>query len=368
MKLITEEPLALTGFYEDELSEASGQTERNYYISGIFSTPEAKNRNGRMYSRNIWTREVEKYQYELANKTKNTLCEYNHPPRSSVDEMQAVARIVELSFDDKGNVIGKAKILNDNTEKTNKLKGLIKEGIKIGVSSRGVGKVSAAGIVEDFKLITYDVVPDPSDYNALLNGVVEGHIFENGIMTDKEFEIDENGCIGEACSINENEETGCPIQKKIDESRDTIYKNLDAYLQECFAKLEKDQDNIVESISEYLEKASIEINEEVEILENTIDEYTAKSIIEALSTSTEKSTKVVEEAIVEEEIVEANMDDELDSMVKMGKISKTDLDRVIEFAKICNPKSLEKDLDVAFGKKFDRSVLRRVYQKISQGK
>jgi hypothetical protein len=205
MKLIMENAALLDGSIEDELNEASGQAERNYYISGIFSTPEAKNRNGRVYSRAIWEREVERYQSEIKGKTVNTLGEWQHPPRSTVDPLKSVMRIVELKINEDGNVWGKAKILNDNTEQTNKLKGLIKEGIKIGVSSRGVGKVSATGVVENFKLITYDAVDMPSDYNAMLNGVVEGHQIVEGIVQDKEFYIDEEtGCIGE-CSLETNE-------------------------------------------------------------------------------------------------------------------------------------------------------------------
>jgi len=272
MKLITEKAIVLNGYSEEELNEATGITEKNYYISGIFSTPEAKNRNGRVYSRHIWEREVEKYQLEIQNVSKNTLCEYNHPPRTNVDEMKAVARIVELKMDSTGNVIGKAKILNDNTELTNKLKGLIKEGIKIGVSSRGVGKVSATGIVEDYKLITYDVVPDPSDYNAMLNGVVEGYTFENGVMLDKEFQIDESGCIGEICdmpNVSESSTEKCPIQEKIDmaisEVKNDIYNNISKYMEETIYKINEDRDNLIQTMSDFLEEANININVEKNI-------------------------------------------------------------------------------------------------------
>jgi len=270
MKLIMEGASLLTGTFEDEMNEASGQTERNYYISGTFSTPEAKNRNGRVYSRAIWEREVEKYQKEINEKTVNTLGEWQHPPRSTVDPIKAVLRIVELKIDETGNVVGKAKILNNNTEATNSIKGLIKEGIKIGVSSRGVGKVSATGIVEDFKLITYDAVDMPSDYNAMLNGMVEGYTFENGVMLDKNYEVQENGCIGEICNMATNEkkeettkditEEKCPIQEKIDaaikEAKEEIYENINDFLAEALAK--KETDVVVEELSE----TNTEVSEE----------------------------------------------------------------------------------------------------------
>jgi hypothetical protein len=311
MKLIMEDPLLLDGSIEETLNESTGNTERNYYISGTFSTPEAKNRNGRVYSRAIWEREVQKYQKEINEKSVNTLGEWQHPPRSTVDPIKAVLRIVELKMDDKGNVVGKAKILNNNTEATNSLKGLIKEGIKIGVSSRGVGKVSSTGVVEDFKLITYDAVDMPSDYNAMLNGVVEGVQFLNGIAQDKEYQIDENGCIGEACSlastqIAEAKENGepCPIQEKITEAvaeaKQEIISGMAEYMTESFTKIIEAQtkskeetleiveayinektNNLVSDISEYLENPIVE-NENKKEVKKLINSSEAKALIEAL--------------------------------------------------------------------------------------
>jgi len=307
MKLIIEDTLLLDGSIEEVINESTGATERNYYISGIFSTPEKKNRNGRVYSRAIWEREVQKYQTEIKNKTVNTLGEWQHPPRSTVDPLKAVMRIVELKLDETGNVVGKAKILNDNTEQTNKLKGLIKEGIKIGVSSRGVGKVSATGVVEDFKLITYDAVDMPSDYNAMLNGVVEGYTFENGVMLDKEFEIDENGCIGEACNIatkqiqeaKENNEP-CPIQEKINEAVENakleIIEGMAEYMETTFKAIVEDQDKkmeeIIDGIDDFIsEKTSSLVEDISDYLENPkgsddgkpkLDEDAARMLIEAL--------------------------------------------------------------------------------------
>jgi len=279
MKLIVEEAMALSGYFEDSLNEASGQNERNYYVEGIFSSPEKKNRNGRVYPRKIWEREVEKYQKEIQEKTTNTLGEWQHPPRSTVDPIKAVIRIVELEMRDDGNVWGKAKVLNDGSEITNKIKALIKEGMKIGISTRGVGKVSATGMVTEYKLITADLVDMPSDYGAMLNGVVEGVEFINGVAQDKEYEIDENGCIGEACELAQKEideakeeNKPCPIQAKIDIAMTELYEkitsDISSYLEEK-SKEEKEEDFKKEKEKEVQKKKDEEEDEEDEEDENS---------------------------------------------------------------------------------------------------
>lgn len=181
------------------LNEATGQKEKTYKLKGIFSTIGEKNRNGRVYPRELWEREVKAYQNEIESGSINTLMEFEHPPRTEVDMMQAVAKINRLYI--KGNfVMGEAVILNN--EKSKQLKCLIDNGVKISVSSRGVGTVEN-GIVTDFKLITYDIVPNPSDFNATMNGICESHengIHEmyqlnEGILQGKTFGIDKAGNI-----------------------------------------------------------------------------------------------------------------------------------------------------------------------------
>jgi hypothetical protein len=278
MKLIVEQCDNISGFIE--VNEAAGKAEKNYYIQGIFSTPGVKNRNGRIYPLEIWQREVQKYQTELANNSINTLGEYQHPPRATVDPMEAVIRIVELKMTDDNKVWGKAKILNDNSPKTNKLKALIDEGYQIGVSTRGVGKLGYAGTVEQFNFITVDVVDMPSDYNAMLTGVNEGFI--NGVLEQKEFDLNESGCIVE-CSLKQESKEG------------TIYKNV-AVLKEildekgveklCDVSIEEKED----ILTKFLEKCTIYKNEEPteepsNESESTIykNEDDAKKILEALS-------------------------------------------------------------------------------------
>ena len=181
------------------LNEATGQKEKTYKLKGIFSTIGEKNRNGRVYPREIWEREVKAYQTEIESGSINTLMEFEHPPRTEVDMMQAVAKINKLYI--KGNfVMGEAVILNN--EKSKQLKCLIDNGVKISVSSRGVGTVEN-GVVSDFKLITYDIVPNPSDFNATMNGICESrengihemYQLNEGILQGKTFGIDKAGNI-----------------------------------------------------------------------------------------------------------------------------------------------------------------------------
>ena len=188
MKYLVDEALLVESAIEEEVNESSGKKEKNYYIQGVFSTPGQKNRNGRIYPMNIWEREVQKYQQIIKENSINTLGEYEHPNRTKVDPLEAVMKIIELKMDN-GLVCGKAKILNNNSPKTNQLKALIDEGFKIGVSSRGVGSVKG-DIVENFSLLTYDIVSEPSDYNANLSGIMES-------MQDKNFLITESGEIKE---------------------------------------------------------------------------------------------------------------------------------------------------------------------------
>lgn len=172
--------------FEQELSE---NAEKKYRIKGIFSSPGKLNKNGRIYPMNIWEQEVLKYQEVLRIGHPNSLMELEHPPRSQVDMMEAVAKMEKLYIEN-GYVMGEAVLLNN--PKANQLKTLIDNGIKMSVSSRGVGSVKE-NIVEKYGLITFDIIPNlgQSDNYAEMYGIVEG------VLQDKEFLITESGEIKE---------------------------------------------------------------------------------------------------------------------------------------------------------------------------
>lgn len=150
---------------EENLNENKEKVKK-YKISGIFSTIGEKNRNGRIYPRELWESNVKKYQDVIKSGSINRLCEWQHPERGTVDPMEAVAAMRKLEI--QGNyVIGEAVLLDN--PKANQLKTLIDNGIKISVSSRGSGTVRD-GVVNSFNLITYDLVDAPSDHNASMYG------------------------------------------------------------------------------------------------------------------------------------------------------------------------------------------------------
>lgn len=208
MKLIVEDSLDIETVVE--LNEATG--EKTYVIKGTFSTPELKNRNGRIYPKKIWEDNVARYQEEIKNQTVNTLMEKEHPPRTEVDPEKAVARIRKLEMRE-NRVYGEAVIFNK--PETLDIREKIDRGEKIGVSSRGVGRLNG-DIVEEFTLITYDIVRDPSDWNAYLNGFNESMILES-----VEIESDGHGgwiCTPAGCTLVESKDISKEVEKRLKNS------------------------------------------------------------------------------------------------------------------------------------------------------
>ena len=212
----------------DELNESTGKTEKKYKIKGIFSTIGEKNRNGRIYPPEIWKSQVEEYQKEIERGTNNCLMEFEHPARSKVDIMEAVARITKLSID-KNHVMGEAVLLDN--PKANQLKSLIDNGVKLSVSSRGAGSV-VDSIVRNFHLITYDIVSEPSDYNATMNGVCESYQLNEGVITGVNYELDKHGNLIEA-NLNESD----MYAKNVQDNLADVQNHIEKKFTEFFSKL-----------------------------------------------------------------------------------------------------------------------------------
>ena len=181
MKLITE-----TIENVEVITEGKGD-DKKLYIEGVFLQSEIKNRNGRMDPFSVLEKEVERYNEEYV-KTSRALGELGHPDGPTVNLDRVSHRITSLRAEG-NNFIGKAQILS--TPNGNIAKALLDEGVKLGVSSRGMGSIDKredCGVVmDDFMLATAaDIVADPSAPDAFVNGIMEGKewAWDNGILKE----------------------------------------------------------------------------------------------------------------------------------------------------------------------------------------
>jgi len=180
MKLIAE-------YTEDQLevvTEATKDGGKKYAIEGVFMSAEQKNRNGRIYPRMVMEGAVDKYVTEQVAKGR-AVGELHHPEGPTVNLDKVSHKIESLTWS--GNdVVGKATILE--TPMGQIVKGLLDGGVKLGVSTRGMGSLENRGgtmvVKPDFLLNAVDIVQDPSAPSAFVNGVMEGveWVWNNGII------------------------------------------------------------------------------------------------------------------------------------------------------------------------------------------
>jgi hypothetical protein len=162
----------------------------SYVIEGVFMQADKKNRNGRIYDKDILEGAVNKYVTEQV-KTGRAVGELNHPEGPTINLDKVSHKITELKFEG-SDVIGKASILN--TPMGNIVTGLLEGGVKLGVSSRGMGtlvnKQGVSHVGKDFMLSTVDIVQDPSAPEAFVNGIMEGveWVWNNGILCPQDIE------------------------------------------------------------------------------------------------------------------------------------------------------------------------------------
>ena len=161
-----------------------------YVIEGVFMQADKKNRNGRVYGKSILENAVNKYVKEQV-KTGRAVGELNHPEGPTINLDKVSHKITELKFEG-SDVIGKASILDTPMGKI--VEGLLEGGVKLGVSSRGMGtlvnKQGTSHVGKDFMLSTVDIVQDPSAPGAFVNGIMEGveWVWQNGALCPQEIE------------------------------------------------------------------------------------------------------------------------------------------------------------------------------------
>ena len=170
MKLITE--------HTNDVEYIVEGKNKQQYIKGIFMQSDIQNQNGRVYPYNVLKKQVKEFNEKFV-KQDRALGELGHPSGPTVNLDRVSHVITELQEDGK-NFIGKAKIIDTPNGKI--VKNLLESGVRLGVSSRGLGsiKTNKSGVNEvqdDFVLSTVDIVSDPSAPDAFVNGIMEGKEF-----------------------------------------------------------------------------------------------------------------------------------------------------------------------------------------------
>lgn len=185
MKLITESIEDIRILTEEK------DGEKHLYIEGVFLQSEIKNRNGRIYPFDVLNKEVERYSEEYV-KAGRALGELGHPDGPTVNLDRVSHKITSLKAEG-NNFMGKARILDTPMGKI--AKSLLGEGVKLGVSSRGMGSLKEENgvkyVSDDFMLATAaDIVADPSAPDAFVNGIMEGKewVWEGGLLRERQIQ------------------------------------------------------------------------------------------------------------------------------------------------------------------------------------
>ena len=199
--------------------EENENGKKDYFIEGIFMQSEIKNRNGRIYPKEVIQNEVKRYNKEFVQKDR-AFGELGHPEGPTIN-LDKVSHLITKLEEDGNNFVGRAKILS--TPNGQIVKNLIDDGAKLGVSSRGLGSLESKGnaqyVKDDFQLATAgDIVADPSAPEAFVEGIMEGveWVYESGILKAKD--IDEMQKEMKTARLNKLEETKLNLWKRFVEN------------------------------------------------------------------------------------------------------------------------------------------------------
>ena len=171
----------------EQITESMNENNGKLIVRGVLQRAEAKNQNGRVYPREILQREAKKYAKEFI-KERRAMGELDHP-ESSVVNLQNVSHNVKDMHWEGDNLLGTVEVLS--TPSGNILKELFKSGIKLGISSRGMGSVETVNeddsveVQPDFELIAFDFVSNPSTHGAFMYPMNES--------------VDKNQPVGRTC-------------------------------------------------------------------------------------------------------------------------------------------------------------------------
>ena len=159
----------------EQINESMKDNNGKLIVRGVLQRAESKNQNGRIYPKEILVREAKKYQEEFIEQ-RRAMGELDHPESSVVNLQNVSHNVKEMHFEG-DNLMGTVEVLG--TPSGNILKELFKSGIKLGISSRGMGSVESVNegeaqeVQPDFELIAFDFVSNPSTHGAFLHPIKE---------------------------------------------------------------------------------------------------------------------------------------------------------------------------------------------------
>ena len=204
---------------EPVIVESNEHGKKDYFIEGIFMQSEIKNRNGRIYPKEVIQKEVKRYNKEFVEQDR-AFGELGHPEGPTIN-LDKVSHMITKLEEDGNNFVGRAKILS--TPNGQIVKNLIDDGAKLGVSSRGLGSLESKGnaqyVKDDFQLATAgDIVADPSAPEAFVEGIMEGveWIYENGRL--KAYDVDQMQKELKSARLNKLQETKLNLWKRFVEN------------------------------------------------------------------------------------------------------------------------------------------------------
>ena len=162
-----------------QINESMKENDGKLVVKGVLQRADAKNQNGRVYPREILTREAKNYNQNFIKQSR-AMGELDHPDSSVVNLQNVSHNVTEMHFEG-DNLLGTVEILTTPAGKI--LRELFKNGIKLGISSRGMGSVEtieeadgkpAMKVGDDFELIAFDFVSNPSTHGAFMHPLTEG--------------------------------------------------------------------------------------------------------------------------------------------------------------------------------------------------
>ena len=174
MKTLLIDSIGCLSVTPEQINESMQQNNGKVILSGVMQRADATNQNGRQYPEDILRREADKYKQVFVAE-RRALGELDHPDSSVVNLQNVSHNVTELWWEG-GDLMGRIEILSTPSGKI--AKELLKSGIRLGISSRGMGSVKNIGegkveVQDDFEIVCWDLVSNPSTHGAFMSPLNE---------------------------------------------------------------------------------------------------------------------------------------------------------------------------------------------------